>query len=184
MLCVFLVDYGCGTLYFDSQCFTCRLSLDVKKQDRLVHTCNNKSFCFRLVLPNNYKYFVFRLGLEAKKEENLSDWYSQIITKAELVEYYDVSGCYILRPWSYSIWETIKDFFDKEIKKIGVENTYFPMFVSQHALEQEKKHIEDFAPEVITFLTSGLGCSKLTTSLVNVSLKFQMLISQIHQYFC
>nr|XP_022332735.1 bifunctional glutamate/proline--tRNA ligase-like [Crassostrea virginica] len=98
---------------------------------------------------------VTRLGLEAKKEENLSDWYSQIITKAELIEYYDVSGCYILRPWSYAIWESIKDFFDTEIKKLGVENTYFPMFVSHAALEREKTHIADFAPEVAWVTKSG-----------------------------
>lgn len=73
---------------------------------------------------------------------------SQVITKAEMIEYYDVSGCYVLRPWSFSIWEAIKDFFDAEIKKLGVENCYFPMFVSQAALEKEKTHIEDFAPEV------------------------------------
>lgn len=72
----------------------------------------------------------------------------QVITKAEMIEYYDVSGCYVLRPWSFSIWEAIKDFFDAEIKKLGVENCYFPMFVSQAALEKEKTHIEDFAPEV------------------------------------
>nr|XP_036870215.1 LOW QUALITY PROTEIN: bifunctional glutamate/proline--tRNA ligase [Manis javanica] len=92
-----------------------------------------------------------RLGLEAKKEENLADWYSQVITKAEMIEYYDVSGCYILRPWAYSIWESIKDFFDSEIKKLGVENCYFPMFVSQGALEKEKTHVADFAPEVSIF---------------------------------
>lgn len=74
----------------------------------------------------------------------------QVITKAEMIEYYDVSGCYILRPWAYSIWEKIKEFFDTEIKKLGVENTYFPMFVSHSALEKEKTHIEDFAPEVGT----------------------------------
>ncbi|KAM9764785.1 bifunctional glutamate/proline--tRNA ligase isoform 1-T1 [Menidia menidia] len=96
-----------------------------------------------------------RLGLEAKKEENLADWYSQVITKAEMIEYYDVSGCYVLRPWSYSIWEAIKDFFDREIKKLGVENCYFPMFVSQAALEKEKSHIEDFAPEVAWVTRSG-----------------------------
>uniref|UniRef100_A0A3P9I4X4 Bifunctional glutamate/proline--tRNA ligase n=1 Tax=Oryzias latipes TaxID=8090 RepID=A0A3P9I4X4_ORYLA len=96
-----------------------------------------------------------RLGLEAKKEENLADWYSQVITKAEMIEYYDVSGCYVLRPWSYSIWEAIKDFFDKEIKKLGVENCYFPMFVSQAALEKEKTHIADFAPEVAWVTRSG-----------------------------
>ena len=49
-----------------------------------------------------------RLGLEARKEENLAEWYTQVITKAEMVEYYDVSGCYILRPWAYSIWEKIQ----------------------------------------------------------------------------
>ncbi|XP_030642053.1 bifunctional glutamate/proline--tRNA ligase isoform X1 [Chanos chanos] len=96
-----------------------------------------------------------RLGLEAKKEENLADWYSQVITKAEMIEYYDVSGCYVLRPWSYAIWEAIKDFFDREIKKLGVENCYFPMFVSQAALEKEKTHIEDFAPEVAWVTRSG-----------------------------
>uniref|UniRef100_A0AAR2LYH4 Bifunctional glutamate/proline--tRNA ligase n=1 Tax=Pygocentrus nattereri TaxID=42514 RepID=A0AAR2LYH4_PYGNA len=96
-----------------------------------------------------------RLGLEAKKEENLADWYSQVITKSEMIEYYDVSGCYVLRPWAYAIWESIKEFFDKEIKKLGVENCYFPMFVSQAALEKEKSHIADFAPEVAWVTRSG-----------------------------
>nr|XP_004670165.2 bifunctional glutamate/proline--tRNA ligase isoform X2 [Jaculus jaculus] len=96
-----------------------------------------------------------RLGLEAKKEENLAEWYSQVITKSEMIEYYDVSGCYILRPWAYSIWESIKDFFDAEIKKLGVENCYFPIFVSQGALEKEKDHIADFAPEVAWVTRSG-----------------------------
>ena len=49
-----------------------------------------------------------RLGMEARKETNLSEWYSQVIIKAEMVEYYDVSGCYILRPWAYGIWERIQ----------------------------------------------------------------------------
>nr|XP_003216035.1 PREDICTED: bifunctional glutamate/proline--tRNA ligase isoform X3 [Anolis carolinensis] len=96
-----------------------------------------------------------RLGLEAKKEENLADWYSQVITKSEMIEYYDVSGCYILRPWAFAVWEAIKDFFDSEIKKLGVENCYFPMFVSQAALEKEKTHIADFAPEVAWVTRSG-----------------------------
>nr|XP_006115632.1 bifunctional glutamate/proline--tRNA ligase isoform X4 [Pelodiscus sinensis] len=96
-----------------------------------------------------------RLGLEAKKEENLADWFSQVITKSEMIEYYDVSGCYILRPWSFFIWESIKEFFDGEIKKLGVENCYFPMFVSQAALEKEKTHIADFAPEVAWVTKSG-----------------------------
>jgi len=98
---------------------------------------------------------VTRLGLEVAKEENLADWYSQVLTKAEMLEYYDVSGCYILRPWSFSIWESIKDFFDAEIKKLGVTNCYFPIFVSHAALEREKDHIADFAPEVAWVTKSG-----------------------------
>ena len=96
-----------------------------------------------------------RLGMEAKKEENLADWYSQVIVKAEMLEYYDVSGCYILRPWSYNIWETVQRFFDAEIKKLGVSNCYFPIFVSHAALEREKDHIADFAPEVAWVTKSG-----------------------------
>lgn len=89
-----------------------------------------------------------RLGLEAKKEEDLPNWYSQVLTKSEMIEYYDVSGCYIYRPWSYMIWEEIKNWLDNEIKKLGVENCYFPIFVSKAMLEKEKEHIADFSPEV------------------------------------
>lgn len=71
-----------------------------------------------------------------------------------MIEYYDVSGCYVLRPWAFGIWERIQQWFDAEIKKIGFENCYFPMFVSQKALETEKEHIEDFAPEVRMVLDS------------------------------
>jgi len=98
---------------------------------------------------------VTRLGLEVSKADNLSEWYSQVITKSEMIEYYDVSGCYILRPWAYSIWEAIKEQFDTAIKGMGVENCYFPMFVSHAALEKEKTHIEDFAPEVAWVTKSG-----------------------------
>ena len=98
---------------------------------------------------------VTRLGMEFKKSENFSEWYSQVITKAEMIEYYNVSGCYVLRPWSYGIWEEIRGWFDAEIKKIGFRNCYFPMFVSHAALETEKEHIADFAPEVAWVTKSG-----------------------------
>lgn len=96
-----------------------------------------------------------KLAIGAKKEENFSEWYTEVITKGEMVEYYDVSGCYIFRPWSYAIWEKIQAFLDAKIKSIGVENAYFPMFVSRHALEREKDHIADFAPEVAWVTRSG-----------------------------
>lgn len=98
---------------------------------------------------------ITRLGLEARKEDNFSEWYSQAITKSEMLEYYDVSGCYILRPWAFGIWEAITNFFDPAIKALGVSNCYFPMFVSSHALEREKTHITDFAPEVAWVTKSG-----------------------------
>lgn len=96
-----------------------------------------------------------RLGLEVSKYENLSEWYSQVITKSDMIEYYNVSGCYILRPWSYGIWDYIKNFIDAEIKKLGVENSYFPIFVAREALEKEKDHIADFSPEVAWVTRSG-----------------------------
>uniref|UniRef100_A0A1L8DRV9 Bifunctional glutamate/proline--tRNA ligase n=1 Tax=Nyssomyia neivai TaxID=330878 RepID=A0A1L8DRV9_9DIPT len=98
---------------------------------------------------------VTRLCLEAKKEENLPEWYSQVITKGELIEYYDVSGCYILRHWSFAVWKSIKAWFDAEITKLGVKECYFPIFVSRSVLEKEKTHIADFAPEVAWVTRSG-----------------------------
>lgn len=94
---------------------------------------------------------VTKLGLEVPKvSENLGEWYSQVLVKGEMIEYYDVSGCYVLRPWAYRIWELIQEWFDARIKRnpLNVRNCYFPMFVSQSALEREKEHIADFAPEV------------------------------------
>ena len=54
------------------------------------------------------------LGMENKKDKNFSEWYREILIKAELIEYYDVSGCYIFRPWSYRIWELIQQYMDNE----------------------------------------------------------------------
>ncbi|CAG9105880.1 unnamed protein product [Plutella xylostella] len=98
---------------------------------------------------------VTRLGLEAKKDSDLPEWYSQVITKSEMIEYYDISGCYILRPWSFAIWELIREFLSQKIKALGVKDCSFPMFVSKSALEREKTHIADFAPEVAWVTHSG-----------------------------
>lgn len=72
-----------------------------------------------------------------------------------MIEYYDVSGCYILRPWSFAIWKSIRTWFDAEITRLGVKEAYFPLFVSKAALEREKAHIADFAPEVAWVTKSG-----------------------------
>jgi prolyl-tRNA synthetase len=95
------------------------------------------------------------IGIEASKTKDFSRWYSQVVFRSEMIDYYDVSGCYILRPWSYFIWEQIQNYFDAEIKKLGVKNTYFPLFVSKSALMREKDHIEGFAPEVAWVTKAG-----------------------------
>lgn len=82
-------------------------------------------------------------------------WYREVLTKGELIDYYDVSGCYILRPWSFKIWESVKAFFDTEIKKLGVEPCYFPLFVTQEKLAREEDHLEGFAAEVAWVTKSG-----------------------------
>lgn len=96
-----------------------------------------------------------KLGLGVKKNENPADWYTQVITKAEMIEYYDVSGCYILRPWAFAIWERIQSFLDEKIKKIGVRNASFPIFVSSAALNKEQTHVNDFSPEVAWVTKAG-----------------------------
>ncbi|XP_026314818.1 bifunctional glutamate/proline--tRNA ligase isoform X2 [Hyposmocoma kahamanoa] len=98
---------------------------------------------------------ITRLGLEASKDKDLPEWYSQVITKSEMIDYYDISGCYILRPWSFSIWERIRNFLSDNFKRLGVKDGYFPIFVSKAALEREKTHIADFAPEVAWVTHSG-----------------------------
>jgi len=72
-----------------------------------------------------------------------------------MLDYYSVSGCYILKPWSYSIWEEIQQWFNSKIKELGVQNSYFPMFVSAKVLEREKDHIEGFSPEVAWVTRAG-----------------------------
>ena len=95
------------------------------------------------------------IGITADKEQDFPNWYQQIVTKSELLDYYDISGCYILRPNSYHIWEQIQHYFDAKIKAIGVQGAYFPMFVSQKVLEKEKDHVEGFAPEVAWVTKAG-----------------------------
>lgn len=95
------------------------------------------------------------LSLKFKRSEDFSGWYKDVLLKAELIDYYVVSGCYILRPLAYSLWEKVQEFFDAEIKKLGVEPCYFPMFVTQKQFQKEEDHLEDFSPEVAWVTRSG-----------------------------
>lgn len=95
------------------------------------------------------------IGITVDKNLDFPGWYQQILTKGEMLDYYDVSGCYIMRPPSYFVWEQIQEYFNIKIKSIGVQNSYFPMFVSSRVLEKEKDHIEGFAPEVAWVTRAG-----------------------------
>ncbi|KAI9244661.1 hypothetical protein BY458DRAFT_447686 [Sporodiniella umbellata] len=95
------------------------------------------------------------MGVGCKKDEDFPKWYQQVLTKSEMLEYYDVSGCYILRPLAYNVWKEITNFFDGAITEMGIEDTYFPMFVSNRVLQREKDHIEGFAPEVAWVTKAG-----------------------------
>ena len=94
------------------------------------------------------------IGITAEKDE-ISEWYTQLLQKAELIEYTNVSGCYILRPRAYFIWEKIQDYFNDRIKKDGVKNASFPLFIPKSNLMKEQEHVEGFSPEVAWVTKSG-----------------------------
>ena len=95
------------------------------------------------------------LSISNDKYADFGKWYQELLIKSEMIEYYDISGCYILRPWAYSIWEQIQKQLNEAIAAEGVKNAYFPLFVSQKALEKEEKHIEGFSPEVAWITKAG-----------------------------
>ena len=99
------------------------------------------------------------LGIMAKKSDNFDEWYVQIILRSEFADYSDVSGCLILRPDAYFVWEQIQKYTDEEFKKIGIKNVYFPLFIPEKLLNKEKEHVEGFNPEV-AWVTHA-GSSKL-----------------------
>ena len=87
-------------------------------------------------------------GLTVKKEENFSEWYNQVVQKAELADYSDVKGFMVIRPNAYSIWEAIQSYLDKRIKLLGVRNAYFPLLIPESFFKREAEHAQGFTPEV------------------------------------
>lgn len=90
------------------------------------------------------------------QEDNFSQWYNQIVRKAELADYAPVRGCMIIRPYGYAIWENLQRLLDARFKETGVENAYFPLLIPRSFLEREAEHVEGFAPEV-AWVTRGGG---------------------------
>lgn len=89
-------------------------------------------------------------------EEDFAQWYTDVVKKAELIDYTSVKGCMVFKPAGYAIWELIQKQLDERFKETGVENVYLPMFIPESLLEKEKDHVEGFAPEVAWVTHGGL----------------------------
>ncbi|MDO4317669.1 MAG: proline--tRNA ligase [Lachnospiraceae bacterium] len=87
-------------------------------------------------------------------EDDFAQWYTDIVKKAELVDYSGIKGCMVIRPAGYAIWENIQKELDRRFKETGVENCYLPMFIPESLLNKEKDHVAGFAPEV-AWVTHG-----------------------------
>jgi prolyl-tRNA synthetase len=87
-------------------------------------------------------------------EIDFAQWYTDIVKKADLIDYSSVKGCMVIRPYGYAIWENIQRLLDRRFKATGHENVYMPMFISESLLQKEKDHVEGFAPEV-AWVTHG-----------------------------
>ena len=94
---------------------------------------------------------------------DFAQWYTDIVKKADLIDYSSVKGCMIIRPYGYAIWENIQRILDTRFKELGHENVYMPLFIPESLLQREKDHVAGFAPEV-AWVTHG-GSEKLTERL-------------------
>ena len=92
-------------------------------------------------------------------EEDFAKWYTDIVKKAELMDYSSVKGCMVIQPYGYAIWENMMNILDKTFKELGHKNVFMPMLIPESLLQKEQDHIEGFAPEV-AWVTHG-GNEKL-----------------------
>lgn len=98
------------------------------------------------------------------RSENYSEWYNQVIQRAEMADYAPVRGCMVVRPYGWALWENIQQALDKRFKATGHVNAAFPLFIPMSFLEKEKQHVEGFSPE-LAVVTIG-GGEKLEEPLV------------------
>src|ERR671917_670682 len=98
------------------------------------------------------------------RAENFSEWYNEVVLRAELADYSPVRGCMVIRPDGYGIWERMQRALDEAFKDTGVRNAYFPLFIPESFLSKEAEHVEGFAPETAV-VTHG-GGKKLEEPLI------------------
>ncbi len=102
-------------------------------------------------MARNNKQFVEEI---TPMEDDFAQWYTDVITKTELVDYAPVKGFMVIRPYGFALWEKIRDYSDNLFKKTGHKNVYFPMLIPESLLNKEAEHVEGFAPEV-AWVTQG-----------------------------
>lgn len=95
------------------------------------------------------------IGITVKKNEDFSEWYTQVVIKAHLTDYAPVKGLIVLRPYGYSIWEFLKSSIDQKLKKTGHENGFLPVLIPESLLSKETTHFAGFTPEVFWVTHSG-----------------------------
>lgn len=101
-------------------------------------------------MPNEKK----KVSAITSMETDFARWYTDVCTKADLIDYSSVRGCMIIRPYGYAIWENMQHILDSKFKATGHENVYMPLFIPESLLQKEKDHVEGFAPEV-AWVTHG-----------------------------
>ncbi|MCD4826856.1 MAG: proline--tRNA ligase [Acholeplasmataceae bacterium] len=90
------------------------------------------------------------------RDEDFAQWYTDLCLKAELMDYSDVKGFIIYRPYGYAIWEGIQKYLDQRFKDTGHENVYMPLVIPESLFQKEKDHVEGFAPETAMITTTGV----------------------------
>ena len=95
------------------------------------------------------------VGITVSKNEDFSEWYTQVVLKAKLADYAPVKGLIVLRPDGYSIWESLRNTFDKKFARNGIRNGFLPILIPESLLGKEQKHFAGFNPEVFWVTHSG-----------------------------
>ncbi len=95
------------------------------------------------------------IGITAKKDEDFSEWYTQVVLKSGLVDYAPMKGFIVLRPYGYAIWESVREIADRRFRETGHQNAFLPVLIPEGLLGREAEHFEGFKPEVFWVTHSG-----------------------------
>ena len=124
------------------------------------------------------------IGITTKKECDFSEWYTQVVTKAGLIDYSPVKGFIILKPYGYRIWEIIKESLDRKLQESGHQNGFLPILIPESLLSKEKEHFKGFTPEVFWVTKAGNNdlSDKLAVRPTSETLAYQIFSKWIMSY--